>query len=636
MTTTVFLLAMMLATSGRAAEEPSREPLRVQSHTLGVVGGSLSAATFVNELVENGSLPAEVDTAAGAWIDLAGRPAPQRRTVALVTCGLGGPRKLGKGQAWAYAFLFAGPDAHLVEALHIPYGMVWDGNALAWAWRPPVAELAALLSLSLQQKEAPARREANITVKSWPKANTPDTTSDGLPTGVSDEDLAEDLAAVEWGQARSILETMSWWAAWDNGLRPTRGDASLSIELHVRPSYRAFDLQLIFHSANKQRKLQKFGIPETSLQAALSRMVQLALAPDGMRDIGLLVKGEPTLLSADTEGVVFNARGALFRVDPSSGKVVYPQLDEVGDVPTSQRRKCVINSGVIYRTSNYVARVNIADGNEEKMAAIRIPAEWAFCVLPDNTVAVAKGGELHVQRGNDVLWKKAHGGLLTCGPIHAGNKLIVGDATGRLHAYGMADGKKIWERKLPQPVHSCLSVSDKAEHIYACDRDTLHTLDAATSEVVWTRPLGDTLLRSPVMTAGGLLVVDKRNIIRLLDPHDGSERQRRVWDTWLTTVESLNIGGRNFLSITDIASRVTCLSPETLAELGRIDIGRPLVPGLLAVENFPRRWAPRLTMSTGNKLLDEEGTREVATAPTIIVADQEGFIYLLQPPGEME
>jgi len=631
-TSSLVALALLAAAGlGLAGEGSQPRKLPVSSFALGLAGGQMDAAAFAAALSADGALVGQPANAAEAW-NRAGAGAKAEGRVAIVTCGFSSGRP-GEGQAEAFAFQFGGADGALSRAVHIPYRQTWDWNAQGWGWVPPVGELAAWLS-SLQGADQERKREPlQLAFAEW-RAVEDKEEMDLDVAGTTPTIGIEAAGGASWKQAMPAVEAMSWWAAWENGLRPVGTEAAAKASVEVRMKYRKMDIRLNLTTQGGRREIFKLDVPETRFQAVLSRMFMMALKPAGIRDFGLLCDGEPMVLAADSTGVVFLASGVLARCHPVTGQRVFPPEPEEGKKPSAPPASCVRRrQNDIFRYSGQIARVHPVTGVETILSSRGAGAAWAFCALGDKSAAMVSGCDLVAQKGTEEVWKKQAAAPFTCGPVPVDGFLVAGNGAGEICAYRSADGTEAWKRALPFPIQGCLSAAGSPPRIYGCDRDTVYALSPADGSVVWSRKIGDAALTPPFACGKGILVAAKNNVVRLLAVADGQELAQNKWDTWLTSIQPLTVAGTNILVATDLDGRVAFLDPANLRVLRTVALPWPLARGTLGIKSFPVAWGSRAAQEHDEDELDKDGPGAEATTATVLVADREGFVYLLDPPG---
>lgn len=231
------------------------------------------------------------------------------------------------------------------------------------------------------------------------------------------------------------------------------------------------------------------------------------------------------------------------------------------------------------------------------------------------------------------VWTTPARTTLTCGPLVSDKAVFCGDAEGVLYAFRRSDGKKIWTQALPAPIRGSLALCGKPPRLYGCDRQVLYALDVKDGKLLWKQDVGDTLRVPPFLCAGAVLAATRSNRLLLLDAADGKIRHERSWNAWLTEVRGCRIRGQELLVATDNTGVVSVLAPDGLQSLATFSPSRTLMPELLVHNAFPLRWGEVEADDAEATLTEKIDDVEVRRGPTVMAADQQGFIYLMELPA---
>jgi outer membrane protein assembly factor BamB len=246
--------------------------------------------------------------------------------------------------------------------------------------------------------------------------------------------------------------------------------------------------------------------------------------------------------------VVTTGFGHLAALDVSTGETIWDQKLEapVTSAPT-------VKSGVIYA----IGRDNRAWAIEADTGRIR----WQLAGTPSTTAIVGGAGPAVTDgyaifpfssgeiittfpKGGFELWNatvsggrdgKAYAGItdISGDPVVVGNRVYAGNASGRIVAFDIGSGNRIWTANegTTSPVwptgNSVFVVSDNAE---------LVRLDASTGDRIWGTSLPkfpeekvrkrDAVFAhyGPVLAGGQLIVASSDGVVRFFDPTSGALR----------------------------------------------------------------------------------------------------------------
>jgi outer membrane protein assembly factor BamB len=124
-----------------------------------------------------------------------------------------------------------------------------------------------------------------------------------------------------------------------------------------------------------------------------------------------------------------------------------------------------------------------------------------------------------------VVWEWSSGFTITAPPSFAGNTVVVGDASGSIHALGLADGRPLWEYKCGGPV---LGAPDAAEGcvVVASADSSVNCLELATGILRWSVKHGAPIVAAPRIEEHGVYIGGSDGRFRKLDLSSGNELWR--------------------------------------------------------------------------------------------------------------
>lgn len=180
----------------------------------------------------------------------------------------------------------------------------------------------------------------------------------------------------------------------------------------------------------------------------------------------------------------------VFRGDPAmtgKGEAKLPdQLSEVWRFKTGNAIEGApaIVGGVVYVASadKHVYAVDLATGREKWKQKLGAPMK-ASPGAKDGRVYVGDvNGEFHCldAASGKVLWKYEAPGEINSGCNFFKDTILVGSYDGTLTALN-AEGKKVWDFKLDQPINGSPAVAGDRTFVAGCD-NVLHVIDAASGK----------------------------------------------------------------------------------------------------------------------------------------------------------
>ncbi len=132
-----------------------------------------------------------------------------------------------------------------------------------------------------------------------------------------------------------------------------------------------------------------------------------------------------------------------------------------------------------------------------------------------------------VQVEPEVLWRRsvgsgAPGRLLRLEPFVAGERVFAAGRDGRVTAFAVASGKRLWERDLEMPVTAGVGGGAGLVLVAGGERE-LVALDAGTGETRWRHRLTSPAYAPATADRGRVAVRTQDGRINVLDAADGSE-----------------------------------------------------------------------------------------------------------------
>ncbi|MFC9969769.1 PQQ-binding-like beta-propeller repeat protein [Spirillospora sp. NPDC127200] len=131
------------------------------------------------------------------------------------------------------------------------------------------------------------------------------------------------------------------------------------------------------------------------------------------------------------------------------------------------------------------------------------------------------GAEEQVPKA-EPIWRLAMGTPIPAAPAVAGDRLLAGDAKGRLHV-AVVGGREVDRYLAGAPLNAPPVVGGRLAFVISAD-GVLHAVEAATGKGRWRRPLGKGARETPAVGAGLVHATDAAGRVRAFDAADGRPR----------------------------------------------------------------------------------------------------------------
>lgn len=155
-------------------------------------------------------------------------------------------------------------------------------------------------------------------------------------------------------------------------------------------------------------------------------------------------------------------------------------------------------------------------------ARVSAPLVWNSGWL----IAVLESGDLVVLRGSDgfELWRQQVSGRLEVRPAVAGNELFLPVLDGRVIAFDLETGEKLWARSLGGSPQEILALDDL--FVGATD-NYFYRLSRSDGKMRWRWRTGGDIIGLPAVDERQVIFVSLDNILRALDRESGVQQWRR-------------------------------------------------------------------------------------------------------------
>ncbi|MBP5698656.1 MAG: PQQ-like beta-propeller repeat protein [Alphaproteobacteria bacterium] len=137
--------------------------------------------------------------------------------------------------------------------------------------------------------------------------------------------------------------------------------------------------------------------------------------------------------------------------------------------------------------------------------------------------------------------------IIMAAPVVMNNKIYVMDSRGTVSAFGLKDGKRIWDNKLKANIGGFKDTKSRASGL-AVDNNTLYAttgfggvfaMSADTGKSKWRRVMESPIRIAPTITASMLLVQTVDNTLYALDKNTGKE----LWKFSVAHEDTVIAGG---------------------------------------------------------------------------------------------
>lgn len=183
-------------------------------------------------------------------------------------------------------------------------------------------------------------------------------------------------------------------------------------------------------------------------------------------------------------------------------------------------------------------------------------------------------------------WSFESGGAINGGAAIVGGRAYVGDANGKVHALGLADGKPAWTFATDSAIEATPLVLDGVVYIGAAD-GRFYALDAATGAKKWVFETGDKIMagaswcKDPATDAKWVLVGSYDFKFYALDAATGKELWKIETENFINSTPAVTADGRALFGGCDALIHVVSLKERK--EVRKIEAGA-YIPGSAATD----------------------------------------------------
>ncbi len=610
------LFVLLVLDSQAKAAEP---PLEVSAFPLQAIDLTPPAAKALAQAVSaDGWRAVAPRETKGLWNELPSG-ASRANWLSVVTVGF-------NGQADAYAFQFQGPGGAMSQAAHVPFRQVWMPNeTMAWIW--PQDELFGALRVQLEATRRTPLRPLALRVIPWRQD-----AGDLQPEKTN----LDEARATDPKRVFDAVSVMVQAAAFEAGWAPTPAKSEASATCEIRVEDQTCSFRLTFEgSGGKRQTIQE----SVSCEAYHEHLVRLFRFVDsgrqGASDFVQLKRGPLELLGVDAGRLAVLSNQELAVFDLQNGKRLWTT-----ETPASARRPSdryaacrTLQGGVqLLQFAGELAQFDGATGQRTVIAPGGAEDPWRLDGSGTGEWVVARGLKVAFLRDRAPVWNAERSSPITAGPIVTDKQVVFGDAGGELVVRARTDGAPAWKRDGLGRLQGRPVVAGNSLVVFANDSESVIALDARDGKDLWRHRAGDVLLQTPIASGDRVLIVTKSNHLFLLDAKTGAVLAERQWPTWLVHTTKIGTSPDPLLVATDIAGTVSLLSLKDLTTQKAFELSAELSGPVVYVEALAPKWPQEPVRSRArpqDDLLAEIQEKAPKKGPTLLAADNQGFVYFL-------
>lgn len=612
----VVACVMLTAQVATAADQPEKSSFVVTSSAVGpdAPGDEKELAKqFVESLAARPGVSARLEPRQGgpdAW-----NSAPANRAnatwVSFVTVAAGERRDF-------LALVFDEKGTSVIGAAHRPAKSSqrgrrdWYGPGLNQIPENAVKELAADVAHLVTK----SRDDRRIKVESIPWTTIAKDAAVGLDSALKDKPA--DASALEAGRAPMVdaVRVLAIAALVKSGYQPTLGDAGAALRVEVGQAVDHLVLRITLTRGEEKSKCHRLHV---SQQVAFENLTvacrRLLVWRGAVRDAAWLGDGPAEPLLASTGLVVGQVGLTLSALDPLTAETKWTLEPALKSQP--QFFVWRENPLSVYRGLAKLDRVDSSSGKTTVVADAVRAFPWSIDIAPDGRVCVGGEALVSVHRDGKEAWRVKLDTPLAAGPVMAGDRVLCATESGEMLALAIADGREIFRKSSVFRLHGPMTLAK--DRVIAGSLDgKVRAIAIADGAAAWEHEAKDILLERPRLIDGHLLIADKGNTVWLIDAATGAAKASFGSTTWLRGVLPIEAAGKKFIVVADLRGGVTFLSVPDLKPVRTVELGAKL--------NHAIAFAPEMFLSWGAH--DELEKK----APTVIVGDAEGWLYLLDVP----
>ena len=418
------------------------------------------------------------------------------------------------------------------------------------------------------------------------------------------------------------IEVVAVAAASRAGLRTTLVDAPHGVTVSAARRDVFYEVQVAWQDGERRRAFECGRIPGGGLFDILCASVRSVMSADNACEDLRYVSPAPTRLFGFRDDVLlFESEKRVRTLELGNGVLSWLTPVVEHGRPVRAARVSADDGMALYEYAPRLERISLREGGAAAPVGPPSSDPWGFR-FDEKTgwLAVVEGRTLSLCENGAPLWTHRAATRITCGPLIAGDRLVIGEESGALHALSLAGEEEVlWSATVGGRLYGAPTrAGGPRDALLVASREgSLAAVSASDGTVLWRVELGDRIVGKPAVIGGMVAVASGLGGVLLLDRETGAVRERRTFPHALRHFVAFEAEDR-CLACADVSGRVTFLSGRDLAVVRTLSLGGPLVD-LVAVQGAP------LTRLSGDDM-------RVYSDHLVLACDGSGVLTFLPVP----
>jgi|GEM_PF-7028548 len=400
---------------------------------------------------------------------------------------------------------------------------------------------------------------------------------------------------------REAATALAMTAAYEVGWAPTTTDIQDKLVFEISREPNSFSVRATF---GDQKHIMR-QIPTDALYdhlLVLARKVthwKNALSP--LRQL----RQDPIRLLAEREGVAFaRLRNGLLAFDVTTGQKKW-QLDIA---PRSKMDYIALSTPdgqwQLFEKGAKLVAIDRDTGARKVAGGVSVDMNRSVLAADGTVVSIVEENKVVAADFKRERWTFTSDTPLRVGPTVHDNQVFVGDLLGKLTSLDLTTGKVMWHAQLEGPLTGQLFSA--GGYVFAGNQSgRLMSVGIKSGSFLWQIE-SDVLLNQPVVVGDHLLLVDRSNVIRLVQPGDGKIVRQVKRMHWLLDAKVVAAGSEKRLVCLTQSGNVVSYDPATLKQIEVVHLGeRP----------------------TGPMFISHAGRNGETKVHQLLFGDNRGFVY---------